>query len=455
MSRISPSWPTRIFWLSLGVCSLAFVLVLFQLSVQARLMTDDYCHVAAARELGPLGALAHWRNIWSGRWVSLALTQMVVINALEQGRFAFYLWTMWGACWGALWFWLHRVNRVGALGLPSRSLPLLALAGLALLYGVQPNRSTVWFWLSGSAVHLWPVPLALVGAALLWQRRPRTGESIGAAICAVLLSGMSESSALAVVLLWCGALVWSARHQRESLRARAWPLFVYVLALAFALSAPGNGARAVAESATVVEPVRLMRAFAHTYRVLIENGLSFLIAALATGLALGLQRARKTSDATRFSWRWPLALVAVSFIAQAPGIWAFQGLAPPRSWVPTEVLLLGATSLSGYGLARHLRDRTALALALCALAWLAVLPFFWHLQTRKLPQARKAARAFDVNYRLFHEQKRLNRRETLVVPLLPPTDAVSMGEPMPTTKHWISGCLRDGLELPFEVRRDR
>ena len=459
MIALPSRWSERVFWVSLGVVALAFLLVWLQLSLLSRLAADDFCALQQVRENGQWGAVWWWRQNWAGRWASQGLIGLWVAGLWPGGEAQIYCWFAFASCFGALWLWLGRASRRAGWNWRSGQCALLALAGLAVFYAVMPQRAQLWFWLSGSVTHLLPLALGVGGAALLWNERPTAWESAVAAGGGALIAGTSEAALVTVGLLWLAALGWSARHEPDALRARAWPLLGLVAGAALTFSAPGLWHRASIESATTVYPgaLKMALAFGHTYRALVETNLSALAATLATGIVLGLNNRDGESRRAPSVW-WVVGLFALSVAVQAPGIWAFQGHAPPRSWAPAVVVVLWGLVALGWWLSDKLprggRGKSVVV-GLCGLAWLALLPLFWRLQSVEMPVARRAAATFDAHYALMRNQKRLGRRETLTLSRLPPTDAVLLGEPMPQTDSWISECLRDGLDLPFDVRRDR
>ena len=439
------------FWAFALVCGVAFALVWLQLSLLSRLAADDFCALEEVRKHGQLGAIWWWRQNWAGRSVSQGLIGVVAALAWPDAQLKIYAWSAFAACWASLWFWLERASRRADWPLRSWQCATLALGGLALFYAVMPDRAQLWFWLSGAVTHLLPVALAMGGAALLWPARPKWWESLGAAACALALSGMSEAMLLAVGVLWAAALWWSARFERESLRARAWLGAAMVAGAAWTFSAPGLWFRAGSEAAVSPGAFKLLLAFGHTYRVLVETNLSALalIAALASGAALAvLLRAEKS----RRNFWWPLALFGLSILVQAPGIWAFKGAAPPRSWAPSVLLLLWALGAAGWQMAP--RKNGDWMLALGALSWLGIVPLLWRLQTVEIPTARRAAIMFDAHYAQIDREKRAGRRAILVLQRLPPTEAVVIGEPTTRADHYINRCMKGGLELPFELRRE-
>lgn len=453
----------RIFWASLALVALAFAVVWWQLAASSRLAADDFCALQQVREHGQLGAVLWWRENWAGRWASQGIIGLFVAQLWPHAVLQSYCWFAFAACFSSLWLLLGRVAAQAQWSWNRWQCAILAGAALAVFYEMMPERAQLWFWLSGSVTHLLPLAFGFLGAAMLWKTYPKLWESAVAAACGLLVAGTSEAALVTVGLLWIGALVCSARYERESLAVRAWPLLGLVVGAAITFSAPGLWLRANAESKTAAPGAfKLALAFGHTYRALVETNLSALLAVFAIGLVLGLS-VRDDADTNNSgrkapSFWWAIGLFGLSVAVQAPGIWAFKGHAPPRSWAPCVVLLLWALASAGWGAAWKLPRQpaaTAGATGFCALACLALLPLFWHLQTVEIPLARRAASQFDAHYVLMLDQKRNGRRETLTLGRLPRADAVLLGEPMTTTDDWISECLRDGLDLPYDVRRDR
>ena len=403
--------------------------------------------------MGFAGSFAQYLVEWS-RWASQIIINLWTGFHLPTGSAVAYNASAFAFFWAALWFLTARVARRGSWELAWWQCAILALAGMAMLYALAPTRSEVWFWISGSSVYLLALALAFVIAALLMGERVRTLESVLAALCAWVLTGMSEATWLLVLLIWGAALWWSARYERLNFWARAWPFVVLLIGAAIALSAPGNSNRALVDGKPTATWETLVFLLVYTYIALLMFNPWVWVVAVATGAALRIMLPNETPHGTPYARRWwvPLLLFWLSILVQAPAVWGFKGLTPERSWLPAEVLLLLGLGALGWMMAPRGQSPRNAVLVMSALVWALFLPFFWEQQRVGVPAAQIAAAAYDRDYALMLHQKAAGRRAPLVLEPLPAASEVFLHGPLPHNQYGVNDCIRQSLDLPFDVR---
>lgn len=439
-----------LFWFSLCLGVAAFVLIWAQLVFSSRIAMDDFCYVSQMNQYGLWDSLVHSRNIWWSRWASQIIIDLWTTFHLPTGSAVAYNASAFAFFWAALWFMTARVARRGSWELAWWQCATLALAGMAMLYALAPVRSEVWFWISGSSVYLLALALAFVIAASLLGERVRPLESVLAALCAWVLTGMSEATWLIVLVIWGWALWWSARYERRNLAARAWPFAVLLVGAAIALSAPGNSSRALADSNPNATWETLVFLLVYTYIALLMFNPWVWVVAVATGAALRILLPGTTPHARR--WWVPLLFFWLSIVVQAPAVWGFKAPTPERSWLPAEVLLLLGLGALGWMMAPRGQSPRNAVLVTSALVWALFLPFFWEQQRVGVPAAQLAAAAYDRDYTLMLNQKAAGRRAPLVLNPLPRAREVFLRGPLPHNQYGVNDCLRQSLNLPFDVR---
>lgn len=428
---------------------MAFVLIWAQLAASSRIAVDDFCYVSQMRQYGLWESLVHSRNSWWSRWASQIIIDLWTQFYLPNGSAFAYNASAFVCFWSALWFLTARIARRAQWALCWWQCAALATAGLAMLYAVAPMRSEVWFWISGSGVYLLAVVLAITIAALLLGPRVRTLESVLAALCAWVLTGMSEATWFMVLLMWAGALWWSALYERQELQARAWPFVILLLGAAVALSAPGSLKRAATDGNAKATGETVVFLFIYTYFTLLAFNPWVWVVAVATGAALHIMLPATTPRARL--WWVPLTLFWLSLLAQAPAVLGFKAPTPERSWVPTEVLLLLGLGTLGWMMAPRGQSSRKVVLLASASAWLLFLPFFWQQQRVGVPEARIAAVAYDRDYALMLSEKNAGRSAPLLLNPLPISTEVFVHGPLPRNLYGVNDCIRQSLDLPFKV----
>jgi hypothetical protein len=227
---------------SLAIASFAW------LGTHSRMVADDYCTAAEARELGAWGSVVMRYERWSGLY-----TNFFIKGASEPLQPGLHAWLpaifMFGLL-GALRLLLRQMD--GLLGLSAGGVGAATLALAFFILNAAPSRQNL-YWSAAIIPYSLPLPvlLALAAGLIGWARQARpVGQTwLAAALLGLLtlaLGGMSEIIATGQVVAWGLALL--ALLITRSKRRDLWTLVIVALLaalMAFALVAlaPGNFVR--------------------------------------------------------------------------------------------------------------------------------------------------------------------------------------------------------------------
>ncbi len=174
------------------------LLLLFFLGTFSRLMADDFCYFANAREMGAWNGLVNIYTTWSGRFSAIALSMLLepLNRTLAQAAPGVILLAWLLSLIGLLVLVIQKF-----VGVFPRSLAWVSAAAVLFLTClVAPNRFQVLYWLNGSITYT--VPLVALTALLYWclrmtwQQKEPSPLLLGLFSLAVLVSGgFSETTA--------------------------------------------------------------------------------------------------------------------------------------------------------------------------------------------------------------------------------------------------------------------
>jgi hypothetical protein len=174
---------------------------------------DDFCTIAATREVGSASAFMvyHW-YAWSGRYVSMFTSSL----SLQIG--AWFTPVVIVGLFVAWWIALRRLAG-----------ELLATLILLVMLISAPDPFQSYYWLTGALTYL--APLVLATWCIVLADRPALS-----ALIAFASAGFSDVAGL-IQLVTFGALTvtWNRRMML--------PALVTVIGLALVVSAPGNAVR--------------------------------------------------------------------------------------------------------------------------------------------------------------------------------------------------------------------
>jgi hypothetical protein len=353
------------------------LLLFFFLGTFSRLMADDFCYFANAREMGAWNGLVNIYTTWSGRYATIALSILLepLNHPLAQAAPGVIL-----LAWLLSLIGLLVLVTEKWVGVFSRSLAWVSAAAVLFLTClVAPNRFQVLYWLNGTITYT--VPLVALTALLYWCLRMTWQEKepspflLGLFSLAVLISGgFSETTTTlqfsVFVLLLILFIVFKA--PRRALVITGLGAGFSLVAMLIFLVSPGNHIR----QALFPQPpgiftlvwLSLRYGLAFIYHTVLAYPLPFLFGALVAAMMGSLLVRSLDQDdlpilpvrkklwiATGFTALATLLLVAGTC---APSIYAQSAYPEPRALFPaTYILVFGVfTSLFLAGFSTTLPD---------------------------------------------------------------------------------------------------
>ena len=231
------------------ILSLLPLLLFAYLAQFDRLINDDYIYLAVGRDLGPWGAMLHWRGAWNGSYADhLVFGLMAPFGADAPRVFSTLLFLLWLS--GLAWL-MERLLAKLYVERHRKSLALGAAAlTLAATFNAFPSQQSLFYF---SATVRYNLPLALLAVYLALvlaatsrgYRGPRLEitAAIGFAICS-FAGGLSEMHMVIQLCLIACLLVMATRFAARSAR-KAYQVLIgaglaaTIVCLLIQISAPG------------------------------------------------------------------------------------------------------------------------------------------------------------------------------------------------------------------------
>ncbi len=340
--------------------SLFFGLVLFFfLGTFSRLMADDFCYFANAREMGAWNGLVNIYTTWSGRYATIMLSILLepLNRSLAQAAPGVILLAWLLSLIGLLVLIVQKM-----VGDFPRSLAWVSAAGILFLTClVAPNRFQVLYWLNGTITYSVPLvaltALLYWGLQMAWREREPSLLLLGLFSLAVLFSGgFSETTAALQFSVFVLLLILFAvlKAPRRSLVISGLAVGFSLVAMLIFLVSPGNQIR----QALFPQPPGLLTLIwlsfryplAFIYHTLIAYPIPFLFGSLIAAM-MGILLARsldwenlpilpgrkKLWMATGITTLATLLLVVSTF---APSVYAQSAYPEPRALFPATYILV-------------------------------------------------------------------------------------------------------------------
>ena len=346
------------------VCLLLVAACMFVLNMHTPLMMDDYdysfsWHTGRLLE-GPADVIAsqaaHYR-LWGGRSVAHTLVQLF----LYWGKPVF---NAANTC-----MYLLLLLEIAALAVPrGRRISGSVILAVHLTLTCLPFFGTVFLWLDGACNYLWCTALALVPLLILRSEREGGYFDAGLRRAAPVLpvfffaGWTNENTACGILAVMVLLMAYDVLIRKRVIRGwRFAALALHALGTAIMLLAPGNFARASAQTGRGLVMELLYRFAVVSLYTCLYTGL--LVAVLAAAWLL----ARRRKAALRVEWTAVLlfgGLLAAYALVGSPQI-------SDRSFTAAYALVLSAALAAVYDLAAVGCGRGCTA-ARCALAAAAI-----------------------------------------------------------------------------------
>lgn len=354
--------------------SLLFGLLLFAfLGTFSRLMADDFCYFANAKELGIWKGLTQIYATWSGRYSTIALIMLLEPAAKFAAQAApgaiLLAWLI-----ALITLFVGIIQKV--FGDFPRSLAwVMAAMVLFLTCLIAPNRFQVLFWLNGSITYT--LPLVTITALVYWalrmiwqERKPNLFFLALFSLGLVISAGFSETTSVLQFTLFALALIYTLIRKLPQRSRLIFGLgtFFSLLAMLALIVSPGNHARQALFPAPPAFFQVIWLSFryglAFIFHTLIGYPLPILfgiLVAVMMGLLLARTRlgdpAQSTLKANRL-WAYAGLSASAGMIlivsTCAPSVYAQSAYPEPRALFPaTYILILGIVVigfLSGFAI---------------------------------------------------------------------------------------------------------
>ncbi len=347
--------------------SLVFGLLLFVfLGTFSRLLADDFCYFANAKQLGVVNGLVRIYTTWSGRFSTVSLIMLLQpLNKYIAQSFPGVIILTWLISLIAL---VLAVFEKIFSSIPRSLAWVFAALVLFLTCLIVPNRFQVLYWLNGSITYA--IPLVTLTALMYWALhlvwQNKSPHPLTLALFCVLIfisGGFSETTAVLQFTVFLLSLVYSMFRQLPGRTS-----FVFGLAAGFSLLSilvflisPGNHIRQALFPAPPglfeLAGLSIRYGLAFIFHTLIAYPVPFLFS-IFVSMILGILIMMSQPENDPHNRTCPRSLgIAGGIIALgtvilvistcAPSVYAQSAYPEARALIPgTYILILGVSSLS-------------------------------------------------------------------------------------------------------------
>ena len=445
--------PAVFFQLIVALCNASFLALYVLLCFHNRIAIDDFYFLSLNKAHGALEATIVEHEIWSSRWASVLLTQLV-LSAIDRFSALFSYGIV------ALILFIFGIYR--SIGKLERStgtifsndgyrLNISILIVSALFHGSFAIGET-WFWLCASATYLIGTIMFVLGFSTLIAPRNGAGEWILCTIAFLYVGGSCEPLALFTLLVLSILIMRSLSRSRPIARSL---LAFFACAISFAVVYLGEGNQVrnsffqdigVLESLWLNVKMSAIIVLQGSQRILPELVLyALVIAALPWRIGI------KGSTAARSIGVIFLVLIAIIFLYQWPVTYATHDVSAYRTLFPITLFVLVAI-IAVFSLLKQafaINDRSIRLIGITAAFGVFIFnAITFSDQLRVLPAY---ANAYDQRIEYLHRMKDVD--EIIDVDPLPDPGLLFSAEISDHPGHFSNRHLVAGLGLKGGVRR--
>lgn len=250
---ISPGGGRPRVWFCLAIMSLLPLLLIVYLGSHSRPTSDDFCHLTAGLEFGPLGNVLYWRSSLNGSYSHYLLHALAApLDVRAPGAFVAIIVAAWFS--GLIGLIVSGYRFLGWQKLPLAKVTILAAALVWLSINGLPSPLSI-FWFAAAPRHTLPIAIFAIALAAccaaapqLHSIRRRMIACVAFALIAFVNAGLSETFAIVQLLLLTTLPIaiytmLPTANKRYSLFLGASGCAATVLALLVMMTAPGVARR--------------------------------------------------------------------------------------------------------------------------------------------------------------------------------------------------------------------
>jgi len=360
---ITNSLNHRIIYYLILMSNIIFVLLFIGLSYYNRIAIDDFYFLANVKEHGVIKGTIIEHSLWSGRWVSVFLNQLV----LSFYNYKYFLFIFGIFTFG---FFIYSVNRLinninVIFKLASlntyQSINISIFIISALFYSTVKIDET-WFWLCASCTYLYSIIMLLLGSSALISPKKTYTNTLICSISFIYVGGSCEPLALLVILiltiiLFISKLGIFANYKSNILTIRLLnALFCCLISFIILYIAEGNRVRE-----QYFEEINIFHAFILNIKTtgmiillrlphIILPVLLFSITAYYLGYKNSNNNTINKKNIKNLIATVLFLYFAIIFLYQFPVTYATQDIAAYRALFPISLFSLMASGIIFYGL---------------------------------------------------------------------------------------------------------
>ena len=442
--------------------AILFLILYFILSLNSRIAGDDYFYLWLKNTFGAWDGMIYQYNQWSGRWAS----HWIGCAMISHWRNPFFLPIVNFFTLGVLYFSLkigfEKITAQLKIKIDTIIIPPLIILLITTFFFTSFSIGETWFWYIIILTYLWSIIAFIFLLNLIFSFKNNFQTILFIIICSAYIGGASESFAL--IFLFSLSVILLYRKKLNMIRSflsidQKLILAISVLLLSFSFSyfAPGTEIRnSLLPHTPLLEKLQIFsKSYIKYFLRYLPDKIIYLLLFSIPWLYFGshyLKNTFKENEVLKIIKNLTLLFLVLLAITLLPTSFIMSETGPGRSLSIVSLLTVIYYSLLFSLLGIFIDTNKILnrilftSLSLISILFLIFTIYFQYGITKHFSQA------CDERLQSLDAALKNNLKGTLELNKIPPEGMLFWDELSEDTTYFTNKHLKDGLNLPFQVK---
>ena len=443
--------------------TILFILLLVNLSLNARFAADDYYFLYLNMNYGPVDGTIFQYMDFSGRW----LCHFISLLALNLSGFRFFLpayfvftFAMLYLILSSLFYKIYTYYDIDENDFNSDLPPLLLLASFILCsFSVGEN----WFWFISVSTYIWSISFSLLLVNLYINNKKRFYKPALIIFASLYIGSASESYALLMIIFSILYIIFKIRTEgietfKSDPKQKTLITSLILIFISFLIStlSPGTFHRNdLLPSLSLLQKSEvLIKSFAKIFIQYLPSKLFLFILFGVPWIRFGFYIQEITSMTTKNVLKniglTMLFTILAILISLLPTVFILGEMGPARALSMITLIMTAATAITFTLFGMMIRTESEI-IKITSVSFFLLITYLFFVNIKEYSVTSLYAKLYDERTARINELKNANFTGIAELPPLPPSGMLYNAELSIDTSYFVNQHWKKGLDLNYNV----
>ncbi len=440
-----------------------FLLLLINLSLNARFAADDYYFISLNLNFGSVGGTLFQYKDFSGRW----LCHFVSLLLLKFSEFKFFLTAYFLFTFGTLYLILssffYKIYTYFGIHEDDFNSDLPPLLFMATFFLCSFSIGENWFWFISVSTYIWSIIFALMLVNLYINNKKRFYRPALIVFASLYIGSASESFAAILILFSTLFMVFKIREEgienfKSNPKNKTLITSVILVFISFLIStlSPGTFHRnELLPSLSLIEKLSvLIRSFGKIFIQYLPSKLYLFILLSVPWLAFGFY----IQEITAITMKNVLKNIGITIVLTAitilicllPTVFILGEMGPARALSMITLVLTTSATIIFTLFGMLLRSESQI-IKVIHVAFFLIVTYLFYINIKEFRASKQFAESYDERIQKINDLKSSNFIGTLELSSLPTSEMLYNSELSYDSTYFVNQHWKKGLELKYNV----